>query len=968
MISSVDRRSEYVENRAGANVRLNNFLTPYTLDDKSSILNAPCGYSNGVYASLRPVQTFGPELITNGGFDTDSDWTKGTGWSIANGKASRTAQSGSTACDQSISLIAGKKYKIVYTLTISAGSFNVRFSGTTNVNGLSRTTSGTYVDYLVAATGNNTFRLVGADGSFVGSIDNVSVKEATDADFDFTRGSAATRVTKDGLIKNVQILSDDLVQNGDFEQIGSEEITNGDFSQIGSELVVNGDFSDSSWWGLDPVWSISNGSANCNGSGVIYKGGVLTIGKSYKVEVEISSYTSGTLTYPNASYTLPSAVGSYTFYYKANSQTVSFTGTNFIGSIDNVSVKEVGQDWTINDGFTVGDNKVICDGSQTSSTSVYQNIGSQSGKIIKFSFNVSNYVSGTLQTAVFGAVGTQSYLVTSNGDFTFYINVQSGHNGNTGFIAQTGFEGDITNISVKEVGQNWTFGGEAIIDNGLVSFVSASNTYSYIRQDISSLSASLYRISVEVKNYVSGAVQVGFSGSSPNLQNLNVSANGVYTVELSPNANGDDLEVSREFGGGAFDFDIDNVSVIEVTDDTDLPRIDYTNGTGSLLLEPQRTNSAVNSEFLDGISAPLIIQGSGFSILNNSENSPEGLTNAMKWTEGTNNGTHWGGLVLTGALVGQPVSVSIFAKRGTSNDRDLVINIYDGSTSDRVHFNLSNGTIYNDGTTNLAITSMVDYGNGWYRCIYTRDILSTGFNSVIGMSNNNNESYLGNGTSNIFAYGLQVELNADYATSYIPTEGSTKTRLQDICNNAGSSDLINSTEGVLYAEISALADDETNREITLSDGTTNNYVLIRFNSGGSNRIYTRVDVNTSVEYFELNTSYNITDNNKIAIRYKNSDFATFINGTKVDFQLSGNTFPSNTLNKINFDNGDGGNDFYGNVKSVAVFKEALTDEELAKITSTTQQEAFYEMRDKMLQINADYYEFGDYTTRLKKLF
>jgi len=203
MISSVDRRSEYVENRAGANVRLNNFLTPYTLDNKSSILNAPCGYSNGMYASLRPVQTIGPELVTNGDFATDSNWTKGTGWSIANGKASRTAQSGSTACDQSISLIAGKKYKIVYTLTISAGSFNVRFSGTTNVNGLSRTTSGTYVDYLVAATGNNTFRLVGANGSFVGSIDNVSVKEVTDADFDFTRGSSATRVNEKGLIEDV---------------------------------------------------------------------------------------------------------------------------------------------------------------------------------------------------------------------------------------------------------------------------------------------------------------------------------------------------------------------------------------------------------------------------------------------------------------------------------------------------------------------------------------------------------------------------------------------------------------------------------------------------------------------------------------------------------------------------------------------------------------------------------------------
>ena len=72
MISSIDRRCEFVENQAGANVRVNNFLTPTTLDNKSSILNAPCGYSNGVYASLRPVQTFGPELITNGTFDPGS--------------------------------------------------------------------------------------------------------------------------------------------------------------------------------------------------------------------------------------------------------------------------------------------------------------------------------------------------------------------------------------------------------------------------------------------------------------------------------------------------------------------------------------------------------------------------------------------------------------------------------------------------------------------------------------------------------------------------------------------------------------------------------------------------------------------------------------------------------------------------------------------------------------------------------
>jgi len=49
------------------------------------------------------------------------------------------------------------------------------------------------------------------------------------------------------------------------------------------ELVLNPNFYDSSWWGLDSSWSISGGSANSNGTGTIYKGGVLTIGRKYKV-------------------------------------------------------------------------------------------------------------------------------------------------------------------------------------------------------------------------------------------------------------------------------------------------------------------------------------------------------------------------------------------------------------------------------------------------------------------------------------------------------------------------------------------------------------------------------------------------------------------------------------------------------------------------------------------------------------
>ena len=41
-----------------------------------------------------------------------------------------------------------------------------------------------------------------------------------------------------------------------------------------------------------------------------------------------------------------------------------------------------------------------------------------------------------------------------------------------------------------------------------------------------------------------------------------------------------------------------------------------------------------------------------------------------------------------------------------------------------------------------------------------------------------------------------------YATSYIPTSGSTVTRAAETCNNSGNSEVFNDSEGVLFADIS----------------------------------------------------------------------------------------------------------------------------------------------------------------------
>jgi hypothetical protein len=115
------------------------------------------------------------DQVVNGTFAADSDWTKGTGWTISGGTANKSAGTASNL-DQAQTLTVGRSYLITYTITRTAGTLNVALSGGTTVNGANRTASGTYTEVLVAVTGNNNLRFA-ADSSFAGTLDNVIVKE-----------------------------------------------------------------------------------------------------------------------------------------------------------------------------------------------------------------------------------------------------------------------------------------------------------------------------------------------------------------------------------------------------------------------------------------------------------------------------------------------------------------------------------------------------------------------------------------------------------------------------------------------------------------------------------------------------------------------------------------------------------------------------------------------------------------------
>ena len=118
---------------------------------------------------------YGPELVTNGGFDSDSDWTLGTGWSIAGGKAVKTAGTGDGA-SQSIDLKEGVAYLVSYDITRNAGGVQAQFVGGSTVALPSKTASGSYTDVLVAVSGNTSLRMF-ASSTFGGTIDNISVRE-----------------------------------------------------------------------------------------------------------------------------------------------------------------------------------------------------------------------------------------------------------------------------------------------------------------------------------------------------------------------------------------------------------------------------------------------------------------------------------------------------------------------------------------------------------------------------------------------------------------------------------------------------------------------------------------------------------------------------------------------------------------------------------------------------------------------
>ena len=355
------------------------------------------------------------------------------------------------------------------------------------------------------------------------------------------------------------------------------------------------------------------------------------------------------------------------------------------------------------------------------------------------------------------------------------------------------------------------------------------------------------------------------------------------------------------------------------------PRIDYLNNSnGALLLEPSRTNLITYSEdFTQSVWSDLRV-----SLTSNNAISPDGTLNASELTLDATNDSHT--LIhstMTGLSANANHTISVFVK---SNGNDKVA-LRDASVGNYISVDLSNGVILDENNINSSIEN---FGNDWFRISIT--FLSSSSGQIRPSlylledsysSGSPSSAYLGDGVSSVYVWGFQAEANSSYATSYIPTQGAISTRVAETCSNAGNSQIFNDSEGVLFAEVSTFADN-TYKRISLNNGSYVNSVVFDFID--DNNLYGKIFVGGSQIATILASGLNIENNNKLAFKYKQNDFALWVNGVQVGVDTSGLT-PSG-LNTLGLDLA-GNQDFYGNIKQIQYFDTALTDSELQALTT-----------------------------------
>ena len=664
---------------------------------------------------------------------------------------------------------------------------------------------------------------------------------------------------------------------------------------LSGDLVTNGGFDSTDDWGnLGANVTISNGTANftsaANGERCQQYGVGFVNGNLYKIELEVSNYTSGTLgIFMGGAYATQNITtnGKHTFYHTPVSGDEFFlrsmtTGSTF--SVDNVSIVEVDQaaaDFTFSRGSNLAATRINKQGLIEKGR---ENLLLQSNQF-DTTWDTPNSTVTSGQTGYDGtndawllnadSTGTSRYvrqLLSASGVVTF------------SFYAKAG----TTNYVRVQVSSSTN--GIAYFDlvNGTVGFKT-----SLITQNIESVGNGWFRCSIVTDKTITDA-------------RIYVAQDDTATVNEGDNIYIQDAQL--EVGLVATDYIESGATTGKAGVLEDLPRLNWGGNCPSLLLEPSRQNLITKSEHINGITG---ISKIGSSIDTNVTTSPEGLLNASLLKEDSSNGSHffYKDFNLTN---GSTYTISMFVK---SNGENRNFRFGDGGLGWSSGFN-SNFDLTNETATDGTIEN---YGNGWYRCSVTGTTNATTSRLIVYSILNDTTTYQGDGSSGVYLYGFQIE-EGSYPTSYIPTHGTSVTRATEDGSYVLIDNIITSSSFTLFVNLDDWVGSDANTYIIYlrNDGDTR--IQIRVRSDGY-RVY----------YQSLNggSLYPIAGDkfaNKFCISYDGQKYRLFKDGVK-----------ENTTTSINDTNwtylGIGGVYASCPTKEITLFPTALSDNECINLTT-----------------------------------
>lgn len=538
--------------------------------------------------------------------------------------------------------------------------------------------------------------------------------------------------------------------------------------------------------------------------------------------------------------------------------------------------------------------------------------------------------------------GSGTSTGTNTGDQTITLTGGVTGSGTGAFAATVVTNANLTG-EVTSVGNATTVTNAAVIGKVLTGYVSGAGTVAAtdtILQAINKLNGNVFAERTSTATLTNKTITSPVL-TTPTLSTeaVAVTTNNLPALHPSLNldfANGRTVDPRITFTRASTATRVNSKGLIE-TVASGVPRIDYdpvTLACKGLLIEEARTNLLTYSEQFDNAAWT---KGNS-TITANALTAPDGTLTADKHVENSTLSYHT--LVCnTSVTSGVTYTVSRYFKAGGRSEVFLGFDTINSAfTYQYGRFNLNTGV----ATTYLGspVLSMVNCGNGWYRCSVTATATATATAAIsqqlIGTPGAADGSYTGDGTSGVYIWGAQLEAGA-FATSYIPTTSAQVTRAADVATMTGTnfSDWYRQDEGSFVCDWA--------QSLTTSTADTFGLFLVSGTSGALPIISSRIGyvgfrrirsyAQDTGAFFEYVSEGNAETSNsgKFSLTYAaTNDFATSSSGATVVTDTAGSIsdFSCNTLQL-----GLATSQLNGHIARLAYYPKRLTNVELQALSA-----------------------------------